>query len=108
VPDEEDSLAALLEEEAEAALRVVRKAVGVDFREEVRCGAREALARLSRNHSFVLVGCGKRRLFAGLTNAKLARRLVRWLFLVEKPKTSYRASPKFPARCELDIFILLE
>jgi hypothetical protein len=55
-----------------------------------------------------LVGCGKRRLFAGLTNAKLARRLVRWLFLVEKPKTSYRASPKFPARCELDIFILLE
>ena len=54
VPDEEDSLAALLEEEAEAAVRVVRKAVGVDLREEGRCGAREGLlGRLSRNHSFV-------------------------------------------------------
>ena len=36
VPNEEDPLAALLEEEAIAALLVVPEAVGVDVREEVR------------------------------------------------------------------------
>ena len=42
VPDEEDPLAAFLEEEAEAALLVVPEAVGVDVREEVRLGASDA------------------------------------------------------------------
>eukprot|EP00964_Phaeocystis_antarctica_P078400 scaffold48772_cov71-Phaeocystis_antarctica.AAC.3 len=43
VPNEEDPLAAFLEEEAIAALLVVPEAVGVDVREEVRGGASVAV-----------------------------------------------------------------
>jgi len=50
VPDEEDPLAALLEEEAEAALLVVPKTVRVLVREEVRCAASQARPGVSEVH----------------------------------------------------------